>query len=119
MPLIFVYGTLKRGGSNHRQLDGQEFVGTAQTIAGYRLFDLGDYPGMVAASGDRPGVTGEVWSVDSDSLRRLDALEGVDQGLYQRVPVALQPPFGGRGVETYLYLQSVSGRTELGSSWPV
>lgn len=119
MPLIFVYGTLKRGGSNHRQIADQEFVGMARTAPGYQLYDLGDYPGMVAAPEDQLGVTGELWSVDEAALRRLDRFEGVDQGLYRRVPIALQPPDAQRVAETYLYNKSVSGRPALGPTWPV
>ena len=43
----------------------------ARTVPGYRLFDLGGYPGLVEHSTDREGVTGEVWSVDAAALRRL------------------------------------------------
>lgn len=115
--LLFVYGTLKRGGSNHRQLAGEIFVGEAHTVAGYRLFALDGYPGMVALAGDREGVVGEVWSVKPDALTRLDRFEGVDQGLYRRESVPLLPPFAGRTVHAYLYPHSVAGRAELGSVW--
>lgn len=116
MPLIFVYGTLKRGCKNHRQLAGQTFVGEARTVAGYRLYDLGDYPGMVADETDTAGVTGEVWSVDAIALARLDAFECVYEGLYRRVAVSLVAPFGDVAVETYLYACDPGSRV-LGSTW--
>ena len=31
MTTLFVYGTLKRGGSNHAHLAGQKFLGPART----------------------------------------------------------------------------------------
>ena len=34
---LFVYGTLKRGGSNHAQLAGQKFIAEAHTMPGYTL----------------------------------------------------------------------------------
>lgn len=117
MHLIFVYGTLKRRGSNHHYLAGQTFLGQARTVPGYSLFDLGNYPGMVAQTGVRDGVSGEVWSVDAECLDRLDKLEGVSEGLYQRETVALQPPYGQRSVEAYLYRRQVSGHPEIGSVW--
>ena len=46
--LVFVYGTRKRGGSNHHYLAGQTLIGTARTVAGFTLYSLGDYPGLVA-----------------------------------------------------------------------
>lgn len=115
--LIFVYGTLKRGGSNHHYLAGQKFLGEARTVPGFRLYDLGGYPGMIRHADDREGVSGEVWSVDADALTYVDGLEGLAEGLYRREPVSLLPPFADRVIETYLYAQSVMGRREVGSIW--
>ena len=117
MTLLFVYGTLKRGCSNHAFLDGQSFVGAAETAPGYALYELDGYPGMVSAAGDPAGVSGEVWSVDDACLARLDELEGTDEGLYRREGVPLRAPFGDRRVEAYLYLLGVDGRGRLGNSW--
>lgn len=117
MSLIFVYGTLKCGCRNHAYLGGQAFVGEARTMPGFRLFDLGEYPGMVPDPTDREGVIGEVWSVDPACLARLDVLEGIAENLYERKFVALQPPFAAQTVETYLYLQAVTGRPEVGPAW--
>jgi gamma-glutamylcyclotransferase (GGCT)/AIG2-like uncharacterized protein YtfP len=117
MNLIFVYGTLKRGGSNHHYMAGQKFLSEALTPPGFRLYDLGGHPGMVPKSDDRDGVTGEVWSVDAACLTQLDPLEGLAEGLYRRVPAKLLPPFATQPVETYLYAQSVEGRSDIGSVW--
>jgi gamma-glutamylaminecyclotransferase len=113
MRLIFVYGTLKRGCSNHPYLAGQTFLGEARTAPGFALFDLGGYPGMVALQGESSSVGGEVWAVDAGCLERLDALEGTAEGLYRREAALLLGPFEGRGVETYFYLKSVEGRARL------
>ena len=117
MTPIFVYGTLKQGSSNHSSLAGQHFLGLARTVPGYRLYEVGGFPGMVAWPDDRHGVTGEVWSVSSPCLDELDALEGISEGLYQRVPVPLQQPFASLGAQTYLYLRSIAGRREIGETW--
>jgi gamma-glutamylcyclotransferase (GGCT)/AIG2-like uncharacterized protein YtfP len=115
--LIFVYGTLKRACSNHHFLAGQKFVGEARTAPGFLLFDLGGHPGMIARADDKEGVTGEIWEVDEPCLRRLDALEGLDEGMYRREIVPLQPPFADRGIEGYLYARDVKGRREVGATW--
>lgn len=115
--LIFVYGTLKRGGSNHHFLASQKFLGAAHTAPGFRLYALGGYPGMVAKPDDRDGVTGEVWSVGADALVRLDALEGLDEGLYRRELLPLLAPFADRAIEGYLYARPIAGHRELGSTW--
>lgn len=117
MTLVFVYGTLKRGGSNHHFMAGQAFVGAASTASGFTLFDLGGYPGLVPAPGRAEGVSGEVWLVDDACLARLDQLEGTAEGLYGRKPVPLAEPFAASGAQAYVFLGDVGGRPHLGSSW--
>lgn len=117
MHRLFVYGTLKRDCKNHRHLAGQTYVGEARTAPGFRLHDLGDYPGMTADPADREGVTGEVWDVDADALARLDEFEGVAEGFYRRAPVALRAPFDRDEVHAYLYARPVEGRPRLGPTW--
>ena len=115
--LLFVYGTLKRGCSNHDQIAGQSFVGLARTPPGYRLYDLGGYPGIGACAADREGVVGEVWSVDPAGLQKLDAFEGVHEGLYRRESFSLLPPFADREVQAYVPALDPSGGRELGQEW--
>ena len=115
--LLFVYGTLKRGCRNHRHLAGQTFVATARTVPGYRLFDLGGYPGLVALASDRTEVLGEVWSVAPAALAKLDRFEGVHEGLYRRAPVPLQPPFAGQPVDAYFPARDLAGRPDVGAEW--
>ncbi len=119
MTLVFVYGTLKRGGDNHRHLTGQLFVAEARTAPGFLLYALDGYPGMVTDSADRNGVTGEIWDVSDPCLAALDRLEGIDEGLYRRVVISLAPPHESLRVEGYLYAQSVAGRLVIGSTWLV
>src|SRR5262245_45309661 len=115
--LLFVYGTLKRGCCNHHHLAGQTFVGLGRTPAGYRLYDLGGYPGIVAQPDDSTGVFGEVWSVEDESLRQLDHFEGVHEGLYRREALPLMPPFDGQKIYAYVPTVPASGGREVGSEW--
>jgi gamma-glutamylcyclotransferase (GGCT)/AIG2-like uncharacterized protein YtfP len=108
--LIFVYGTLKRGGSNHAFLTGQTFLQTARTVAGYSLVHLRDFPGMIPDETDRIGVAGEVWKVDANCLAQLDDLEGINEGLYRREPIRLQGFSEYEHAQTYLYAGDVSGK---------
>jgi gamma-glutamylcyclotransferase (GGCT)/AIG2-like uncharacterized protein YtfP len=117
--LVFVYGTLKRGGSNHHYLAGQKFLGEARTPPGFRLFNLGKYPGMVARADDRDGVSGEVWAVEADCIEHLDVLEDVAGGSYRREPVPLLPPFADHKVEGYIYARSVEGLQDIGGEYAV
>lgn len=115
MTRIFVYGTLKRGFSNHRELSGQVFIGPARTIPGFQLVDIGGYPGLVSCPTDQQGVAGELWAVDAAGLVRLDQFEGVDTGLYVRKPVPLQA--GAGPAEAYFFPDQPDGLRVIGSSW--
>jgi gamma-glutamylcyclotransferase (GGCT)/AIG2-like uncharacterized protein YtfP len=115
--LLFVYGTLKRGGENHAHLQSQTWLGPARTAAGYRLYRLDGYPGMVADASHAGGVSGEVWAVDEGALAGLDRFEGVGEGLYERVPVRLLPPFDAQLVHTYLYLRDLADRPPMAGDW--
>jgi gamma-glutamylaminecyclotransferase len=117
MKTLFVYGTLKRGLSNHHFLAGQSYIGDARTAPGYALYELSGYPGMVPEPWNPDGVTGEVWSVDDACLAHLDELEGTEQGLYRRELVPLVAPFADVPVEAYLYSESLVGRRLVGSTW--
>ena len=122
MTTLFVYGTLKRGGSNHAHLAGQKFLGPARTAAGYTLISLGDYPGLVRSADDREGVTGELWSVDDPCLAHLDEFEGITENLYRRAEIPLATPCSlgsAAPVETYFYARPVAGRPQLGPTWPI
>jgi gamma-glutamylcyclotransferase (GGCT)/AIG2-like uncharacterized protein YtfP len=114
---VFASGTLKRGCSNHGCLAGQHYVGAARTAPGFALYAVADYPGMVRSSDGTGTVIGEVWEVDDACLQRLDALEGIDVGLYARAPIALEAPFAGQPVDTYFYLRSIAGLTPIGPTW--
>ncbi|MFH1496951.1 MAG: gamma-glutamylcyclotransferase family protein [Verrucomicrobiota bacterium] len=117
MHLLFVYGTLKRGCKNHAHMAGQSLVADARSVGGHRLYDLGDYPGLVPDPTEPDGVIGEIWSVDAAALRRLDDFEGVDEGLYARRPIKLRPPHDTLAVDTYVFLGRVDGRPRIGPEW--
>lgn len=119
MTTVFVYGTLKRGGSNHAFLAHQRYLGDARTAPGFTLYSLGDFPGMVRAPGDTAGVTGELWVVDDGCLAELDRLEGLDEGLYERIDVILAPNHLATSAQTYLYARPNDGLSPVGDTWPV
>ena len=75
--LVFVYGTLRRGGSNDFRMAGAEFISPG-TIMG-RMYRIDWYPGLVLdGSGDE--IRGEVYSVGPDLLADLDMFEGLSAG---------------------------------------
>ncbi|GAA0697430.1 gamma-glutamylcyclotransferase [Marinobacterium maritimum] len=85
---VAVYGTLKRGQSNHHYLASAEYLGGAQ-LQGFALYDLGPWPAVK----QEPGVIQvEVYAVDAPTFAALDELEDYcaiapAQGLYDRIEV--------------------------------
>ncbi|MES2996052.1 MAG: gamma-glutamylcyclotransferase family protein [Verrucomicrobiota bacterium] len=77
--LVFVYGTLRGGGSNHWRMENATSIGTAKILG--MLFRVDHYPALIPDD-TQGAVTGEVYRTDSDLLGRLDDYEG-DQ--YTRV----------------------------------
>ncbi len=89
MEHVFVYGTLRAGEVNdigaaaaRHALAPPRRVGAA-TVAG-RLFDFGNYPGLVVDADAGP-VVGDVYEVDDALVAVLDEIEAVypgDDGLF-------------------------------------
>jgi gamma-glutamylcyclotransferase (GGCT)/AIG2-like uncharacterized protein YtfP len=80
---VFVYGTLRRGGSNHAWLAGSHYGGEGR-LPGARLYDLGPFPmAIVTPETAAESIEGELWWVDAAVLTRLDRLEGHPR-LYER-----------------------------------
>jgi gamma-glutamylcyclotransferase (GGCT)/AIG2-like uncharacterized protein YtfP len=77
--LVFVYGTLRKEGTNHFRMDGAEFQGRA--VVKGRLYQFDWYPGLVLDP-EAGEVAGEVYEVSSGQLAALDEFEG---GEYRRV----------------------------------
>jgi gamma-glutamylaminecyclotransferase len=93
---LFVYGSLKRGFENHRELARARFEAEVVTARGYALFRVGRYPALVR--GPPGAVFGELYSADAELLIRLDEFEGCPW-LYARLLVELAD---GRGAFAYL-----------------
>ena len=96
---VFVYGSLKRGFSNHALLYGAAFLGEYVTPARYTMYDLGPYP-AVSIGGETP-ISGEVFAVDGRILAALDELEDYPQ-VYDRILV--RTPFG----RTWMYVMPIT-----------
>lgn len=74
---VFVYGTLRRGGSNHFRMAGAQPVADGSIMG--RLYRIDWYPGIVLdPAGDE--IHGEVYAVGPEQLAALDAFEGVSAG---------------------------------------
>lgn len=117
--LLWVYGTLKRRGRLHEAMHGSAFIGCCRTVPGYRLLNLGSYPGLVRISSSTAAdrVSGELFTVPVSMLARLDEVEGAP-GLFSREPVELDHARGG--AQAYFHQGSRTGFPSVpGGEWPV
>ncbi len=80
---VFVYGTLRKGESNHYYLRRGLLVADGVWAKGYAMYDQGSYPFAVPTNGSQ--IKGEIWQIDKDCLAEIDKLEGVKEGLYMRI----------------------------------
>jgi len=71
---VFVYGTLKRGYSNHALLQGCGYLGVAQTVDKFAMYERG-IP-YVSKQENKTQIIGELYLVDELCLNNLDMLEG-------------------------------------------
>ncbi|NLS12419.1 gamma-glutamylcyclotransferase [Vibrio sp. SM6] len=99
---VFVYGTLRRGESNHHYLQHCQKLGEWRTPPCYTLFDLGPYPALVLGT---HSIFGEVYQVDEQTLVALDELEDVPLE-YRRAEVIT--PFGAAWIYLYQNEQALS-----------
>lgn len=78
---VFVYGTLKRNGSNHWLLIGASFRGETATRQRFRMISA-SFPVILDKKDGWP-VHGEIYHVNDETLASLDRLERVGR-LYDR-----------------------------------
>ncbi|HKK57377.1 gamma-glutamylcyclotransferase family protein [Marinobacter sp.] len=103
---VGVYGTLKKGQSNHDFLSSARFVGRCQ-LNQITLYDTGPFPAAKLEPSD--GIEVEFYDINSKTFARLDELEGYNSqaprsGEYDRRQ--LETPFGPAWI--YIYNDDVS-----------
>ena len=114
--LVFVYGTLKRGYSNHSLLSSSEYLGAYSTAtSNFSLYCNGKYPLLVRSLSADTNVHGELYRVDEDTLKKLDWLECVDEGMYSRLPIYVENEAGGLVAEAYFYNYPITSLTQVKS----
>jgi gamma-glutamylcyclotransferase (GGCT)/AIG2-like uncharacterized protein YtfP len=85
--LIFVYGTLRSGHSNHNLLKDARNYGVGITVNKYAMYLISGYP-YVNSCEPRYPITGELFGVDDRTLSVLDKLEGHPR-YYERKEVSI------------------------------
>jgi gamma-glutamylcyclotransferase (GGCT)/AIG2-like uncharacterized protein YtfP len=118
---LFVYGTLKDPEALTRLLGDREHwreVGLGAVRGA--LFDLGDFPGLIESESAGDVVRGMVIELVEPevALTRLDAYEGVHDGLYVRREVSVRLE-GGRSLTAWVYVYNRPvGKGRRITAWP-
>lgn len=72
---LAVYGTLKKGFSNHRLIQNCKFIGEYETLPIFTMYSLGPYPAVVHHG--NTSITVEIYKIESEEIaKKLDRLEG-------------------------------------------
>jgi gamma-glutamylcyclotransferase (GGCT)/AIG2-like uncharacterized protein YtfP len=97
---LFVYGTLRSGGSATGMLAGAERV--SEGSVGGVLYDIdGEFPALIVYG--RTPVQGEIWRCPAPLLAILDAYERIESGLFRRIGVEATT-FDGAIVPCWVYV---------------
>ena len=86
--LIFVYGTLRRGGAGAMSIRFPDAKFIADAKVSGSLYDLGAYPGLLLNESDST-VIGEVYEVDDETLNELDDFEASSHYRRKQVEISL------------------------------
>ena len=75
MHYVLVYGTLRKGHSNHRLLHDAGYIDTRNLSLPFVMKHLGGFPGLLPDGQDHD-IMCELYEVDDLTFERLDYLEG-------------------------------------------
>lgn len=107
--LVFVYGTLRKGATNHERMAGAQAVSDAWILG--RLYAIDWFPGMLLDDEEGIPVRGEVYGVDREGLRALDEFEGAS---FERVKALVNLKSGeSQEVWVYEFRGELKGKKEL------
>ncbi|MCA0992310.1 gamma-glutamylcyclotransferase family protein [Pseudalkalibacillus hwajinpoensis] len=104
MYLVFCYGTLRSGESNHAVIKEATLIESFSWTNG-QLYDTRDgYPALI--QNEDGTVYGEVYEVDDQLLEKINLLEGYQEGrdynLYEQVMQIIESNQGSYEAITYM-----------------
>jgi gamma-glutamylcyclotransferase (GGCT)/AIG2-like uncharacterized protein YtfP len=120
MYLVFCYGTLRSGESNHAVIKGANLIESFSWTNG-QLYDTRDgYPALI--QNEDANVYGEVYEVDAQLLEKINLLEGYQEGrdhnLYERVMQKIESDRGSYEAITYIMRKPEKRFMEIpGGDW--
>lgn len=103
--LLFVYGTLRSGHSNHHLLKDACCYGVGNTLEKYAMYLTSGYP-YVNSHESRYPIVGELFGIDDNTLLELDKMEGHPRYYERReTPVTVD----GKQYTAWMYFRDPPG----------
>jgi gamma-glutamylcyclotransferase (GGCT)/AIG2-like uncharacterized protein YtfP len=90
---LFVYGTLRKGGTAHELMSNCTLLEAGVRVTGFKLYDAGEYPFAWYTSDPEDTITGDLFELNEGILPVLDEYEGDE---YQRIVLP--------ALECYIYV---------------
>src|SRR5262249_39279916 len=112
--VLFLYGSLKRGHSNHRLIADQQYLGDAVTEPRYRIIELGQYGGLICDDADGLAGEGKLLGGGAWCLAGLGDFQ-TGGGGWARSPGRVA---GREGAEAYFWIGEVPANVRSGDVWP-
>jgi gamma-glutamylaminecyclotransferase len=120
---LFVYGSMKKGFSNHERLRDAEYMGAFQTSGRYAMYaDTSQMFPYVIEEEKRSPIRGELYKIVSkNDFDAIDHLEGVPD-FYTRKQISVTEINGNRKFSAWIYFRSPNNprrlvRTNPLTSW--
>lgn len=105
---VFVYGTLRHGGSNEFRMKGAVFLEHASARG--RLYRVDWYPGAIFDCDADTRIIGELYQVTEEHLQMLDEFEGNE---YQRVNILVITEKGSFETSAWEYRRPVEHLAQI------
>lgn len=115
--LVFVYGTLRRGGSNYFRMAQARFVAEGKVRG--RLYRIDWYPGFVVDENAGP-IVGEIFMANAETIAALDEFEGSEYRRVKMKVVVGEDASGSREVEVWIWEwlgEASESQRILGGDW--
>jgi gamma-glutamylcyclotransferase (GGCT)/AIG2-like uncharacterized protein YtfP len=107
--IVAVYGTLREGLGNHKLISECKRIGLGW-LTGFRMYNLGDSPGVIPTYDDSGRIRVEWYDVSDEILEELDKLLKYDVDTPKtslHIRRRLFSPYGSGWI--YIYNQNLSG----------
>ena len=100
---VIVYGTLKKGGRLHSYMRDSKFLMDV-AVKGFKMYDSKSGFPFIEEGDEDDHIWGEKYEIDEGTLRTLDIVEGIDEGLFKRVDLKELKGWSDSRDSVYIYV---------------